>query len=714
MQFITVCLIFVLSAGSIKPPKADTYALRLTYAKIYYSIFVPTTYFVRPLGGTSTQCTGKADTNYPGSGTEQNCAYNDFQVAWNSITFGDTIKIQAGAAISTTPDYAFGEFQLTSKGVPPTNTDLDYMTITTNDLSGTPSILTSSGYPQFRTKVTTAMAANMPKVVAEGSTPLFRLRKNLKYVRIERLNITNDGTNGWQTINFIDNEAINTLAEVPRKIDIRYNWIHPYEEDGSPLSDTNKNRSAENAIFISAIDVNITNNAIQGFVGRVRYGGNIGSRMTSAGILSSYLKNANIKNNLLQAWTYNIFLGGSAMPDWTVTDGGTIVNCTSNTVCLFSTVNNLNVGDPFAIKVTSTNTWGSAFVQNIAGNTVTFDRPVCHSYDGNNTCVTIIGNPTPATGDPIRWKGIQPDNIAIERNLILHDSEWPTFMNNDCGGKGYGELKSGTNIRINGNILSGCTGFTITVRNQVGDFPFASLDNLQLTNNVMENASRMFVGYFRDTTPTAKTRNVTYSNNLILGVNGNELAGIPGGEFSSNTGGVVNLTIEHNTVAWNKITHPGFSLTAWHNFIGFFTVGGYNNTVENFVMRNNIFPMGQNSCFDGANMLACWPNSSNTIRSNVLLNVDNHDSFNINQWWTTPFPNNIFITSYSTVQFENLTYDKTGDHRLKTSSPYHNAATDGKDMGVDFVALNSALGFTYAAISGGGTKCNWHTTTICN
>ncbi len=61
-----------------------------------------TTYYVRPDGGTSSQCTGLADAPYPGSGQGQACAWRhpfwalDGSGAW-SISGGDTIVVGPGS-----------------------------------------------------------------------------------------------------------------------------------------------------------------------------------------------------------------------------------------------------------------------------------------------------------------------------------------------------------------------------------------------------------------------------------------------------------------------------------------------------------------------------------------------------------------------------------------------------------------------------------------
>ncbi len=78
-----------------------------------------TTWFVRPDGGTryssnvpAGQCDGLADVAYPGTGTNQHCAFNDFRYMWDDdsgmvgqgawiIAGGDTVVIRGCTALST-------------------------------------------------------------------------------------------------------------------------------------------------------------------------------------------------------------------------------------------------------------------------------------------------------------------------------------------------------------------------------------------------------------------------------------------------------------------------------------------------------------------------------------------------------------------------------------------------------------------------------------
>jgi hypothetical protein len=77
------CIVFVLLAAIANPAVADSY-------------------FIRADGGSASQCTGQADQPYPGSGSNQDCAWNHPFVALPPggparIQGGDTLHIQSAS-----------------------------------------------------------------------------------------------------------------------------------------------------------------------------------------------------------------------------------------------------------------------------------------------------------------------------------------------------------------------------------------------------------------------------------------------------------------------------------------------------------------------------------------------------------------------------------------------------------------------------------------
>lgn len=605
---------------------------------------------------------------------------SEFHNAINNSTFGDTIMLRAGVFYGTQPAYAFGEIFLPNKGNPPTNTDADYITVTTDDPAGIPAALME--YPVKRTRITPELAARMPTVIAEGSTPLFRLAKGAKYWKLDGLNIRNNQNNGWQTITFIDSDGPTSLAEVPHHIRIERCWMHPHEEVGQPLTSANLHRSAENAIYLTARDVVIRNCALQGFVGRNRYNPDERGRVLAASgvLIGTYAENVVIENSLIEAWTYSLMMGGSSMPGWCVTHGGKVVSAGSRTQVTLDSVNGLVVGDPISLRVTGI--WGSTFVKAISGNTVQLETPARHSFDGNNSSVAIDGDPV--SGDLVRWKGIQPTNILSRRNLYGGYKEWPALMDGNPRGKGYLEVKSGQ-VTFQGDTFFGGTGPTLTVRNQDGDFCWAKIDVL-FESCLFEESDRIFTSFLRDSTPTGRSR-ARWINNLMLGLCANTTSSdmMRGGEMSGATTGGLGMEIRHNTVAWSKLHTAGMTRDCARAFTLFFSGGA--GTMEQTVIRDNVLPAGPNY-IEGVTVEQMFPGAQ--IDHNVLVNSDGYLSSDIARWW--PWAGNRVVGSYDGLFVRpGPTLGRDGDYHPAPGGLLDGTGTDG-NIGVDYVKLATALG----------------------
>lgn len=616
-------------------------------------------------------------------------AGGNVQAAINAALYGDTIMLQAGATFDTTGP--FTSFNLTDKGTLPTGTDFDFITITTTDPSGIPAALLN--YPHSDTRITTAMAANMPRVRTIGSHPVFWVNRNAKYWRIKGLNITSvPGSNTIRLIGLGEDHP-RGKEEFPDHIDIEQNWIHPPEETGTELNAGNIVRSAQNAIYLEGTNLRIRQNAIQGFVGRDSSGGT----MTSAGhLMTTWADNVLVENNLIEAWTYSVFYGGGSKGIADPAQTATVSNCTSLS-CVFSNTNGLTVGKPVAILVYSfvdsigifREIWGNAFVKSISGSLVTFEKPLCNSNNtgGNgNSCKPFDSNnlqQIPSDGSPARWEGFQIQNVLVRRNILAHRPEWGAQMNNNCGGKGYLELKSCHNCTFDANIFKGCTGPTITTRNQAGPDPWNDLDNLTFSNNWFHNANSPFTAYLNDGgNLTNRSINVTFINNLVTGefVNPDSFSYFR--VISNNFSGGSGTKIIHNTIL----------VGSYRNFI---SAADSSSRMEGLVIENNIIRAAVNMCFTdgsgtfGAPITSCWPSA--TVRKNVLLKIDGTDE--INSTWLSPYPDNSLVTSVAGVGFTNAppSLDASGDYRLRSDSPFKGMASDGKDPGVDIDQMNAAI-----------------------
>lgn len=668
-----------------------------------------TTYYVR--NGGSQSCTGTVNADYPGSGSGQPCAFSSVNAAISAATWGNTIKLHAGQTFDAPGPTT--SFDLIDKGTPPTNTDADYITITTDDPSGTPSAL--SNYPQSDTRITTAMAANMPRVraVIGAGYPVIWVNRNSEYWKIKGLNITNvPGSSTVRLIGLGEENPVG-IAGYPRKIIIEENWMHPAEETGELLTAATLHRTAENALYLEGVDITIRKNAFQGFVGKYSDGSNFS---TSVLTMTTYSDNVVVENNLMEAWTYTTFFGGGSrgIPD--PAKVATVSSCNS-TSCVFTNTNGIVPGMPISIGVypivlggENTFDWGTARVASIVGSTVNLQAPLCNSNNtgGNgNICMPFDSNnpqQIPSNGNPARWEGYQVSNVLVRRNIIAHRDEWIPLMGNQCGGKGYLEVKSCHNCTFDANIFKGCDGLTITTRNQAGADPWNDLDNLTFSNNWFHRSNSPLTAYLNDDgNLTERTIGYTFHNNLVTGEYANpdefNFLRILSGNFNGGT----NARITHNTI-----------------FIGSFRGFSTNNTtsgrMQGLTIENNIIRASLNLCFDGL-MTACWPSA--VVRKNVLMYIDpaNSTPDEIQQTWTTPFPDNSLTTSVAAVGFisPTPTLDHLGNYELALTSPFKGTASDGTDPGVNFPQLITAFGFN--PFTGGSapsvTVCKWSSTPTC-
>jgi hypothetical protein len=142
--------------------------------------------------------------------------------------------------------------------------------------------------------------------------------------------------------------------------------------------------------------------------------------------------------------------------------------------------------------------------------------------------------------------------------------------------------------------------------------------------------------------------------------------------------GIANISVNHNT---ELITES----TKW-----FAVVGAVTGPIPNWTYTNNIVSInpglavingGSTGCTDSktsnaAKLAACF--SPYTMTHNALIGGSG----------TWP-AGNYLPASPATVRFVNYNNANGGDYRLLSTSPYHNAGTDGKDLGADIAAVNS-------------------------
>jgi len=310
-------------------------------------------------------------------------------------------------------------------------------------------------------------------------------------------------------------------------------------------------------------------------------------------------------------------------------------------------------------------------------------------------------------GAPGDSESLMPKDITIQRNTMPKLASW---VHSCCAIKAIIEFKCGLRILVEGNTIENNPydglgwAFRITPRNDNGTCcPWGEVSDLTVRSNLIRNNVNVFQiasmedgsGNGGQTSRHSKRFNIT--NNLIYGTG----VGCGGG---ANCGRVISLqpaggptfcqdpspncmledlTVTHNTIA---------NSTDW-----FF--GMYQPTHNRLDFRDNVIDassqVGLYACtpacaqYGTAGLNADW-GATWAWTFNSIAAINNGVS-------SSQFPqgnNNVYYANSSSLLFTNAA---ANDYTLQTGSPAKNTASDSKDRGVDFVALNAAL-----AGSGGG------------
>lgn len=261
-----------------------------------------------------------------------------------------------------------------------------------------------------------------------------------------------------------------------------------------------------------------------------------------------------------------------------------------------------------------------------------------------------------------------PSDIEIRRNHFFRPAAWV----GKASIKGNFELKNARRVVIEGNVINSSirqTAFVLTVRNQDGKAPWSTIEDVEITNNLVRHASTGFNILGADHYhPSQTAKRIRIANNLFTDVvSPGDIAyflQINGGE---------GITVEHNTVqqAGNIVSSE--------------------KAASGFVLRNNIiqYNLYGMACFiqgpPCSNNMACHCFSDATITGNVIADNENVGA---NYPLDKQFPaGNFIVASYDKVGF--VDYAK-GNWRLAPNSTFRRKGTDGKDPGVDFAAFEAS------------------------
>ena len=271
-------------------------------------------------------------------------------------------------------------------------------------------------------------------------------------------------------------------------------------------------------------------------------------------------------------------------------------------------------------------------------------------------------------GDPA-IANLVPSDIEVRRNHLAKPLAW----RGKWLVKNLLELKYARRVVIEGNLLEynwadGQAGYAIqlTVRNEGGRATWNTIEDVEITNNVVRHTSGGINILGRDyNNPSQQAKRIVIRNNLFAEMGSARWGGTDTFLQVTETEGVV---VDHNTV-----------------FQGGNIIEAYGVANTNFVFTNNIVPHNAYGIFGGGQspgnktIAVYFPRG--VFKRNVI-----YGDFHEPEYGNYP-PDNFYPDSLAEVGFAGFA---TGNYRLSARSRYKGKATDGKDIGCDFDALSAA------------------------
>ncbi|HZT58813.1 MAG TPA: DUF4214 domain-containing protein [Pyrinomonadaceae bacterium] len=295
----------------------------------------------------------------------------------------------------------------------------------------------------------------------------------------------------------------------------------------------------------------------------------------------------------------------------------------------------------------------------------------------------VINNYLEAAGENLMFGGgppsipnVVPSDIEVRRNYLFKPLSWregeASFAGTRWSVKNLFELKSARRVIFEGNVLennwgdvnAGYGSINLTVRGDSG--PQATLEDITVANNIVRHAPNGLNVLGLDTyQPSQQGHGLHIVNNLFEDIDGARWGG--DGEFIK-ISNMPDVTVDHNTVL-----HTGNDVTV------------YGPPCTSFIFTNNVMRVnsygiiGQNQAPGAGTIAAYFP--AGALHRNVIAGGG--------AGYPDYYPNdNFYPATLDQVAFNSPTTD---DYSLSSSSPFKNQGTDGKDVGCDLAAVQSAM-----------------------
>jgi len=323
----------------------------------------------------------------------------------------------------------------------------------------------------------------------------------------------------------------------------------------------------------------------------------------------------------------------------------------------------------------------------------------------------ILNNYLEAAGENILFGGaapaipnLVPSDIEVRNNHFFKPFSWrvghPTYAGKHWTIKNLFELKTGKRVLLDGNVMEnvwadlpiGQSGYAIllTVRAEGGAAPQADVSDITITNNIIRHAGAGISLSGHDSpTPSLQSKRIRIANNLFDDISGPDYgdgntAGPNDGTFIK-IGDPSDVLIDHNTVfqsgpitwAYDTVNSIAFTNNIFHCFL---SDGGYQGIYGPGFAQGGNGPMG--AFFPGIT------DANKRFHKNVLIggNSLRYSNYNtVSQNYFPANPSNVNFVAYANGG------NNYHNYALSNASAYKNAATNGRDIGVDFAQLDTAL-----------------------
>ena len=289
----------------------------------------------------------------------------------------------------------------------------------------------------------------------------------------------------------------------------------------------------------------------------------------------------------------------------------------------------------------------------------------------------IANNYLEASGENVMFGGADPTihdlvpaDIEVIGNHLTKPLRWkegdPSFEGTAWAVKNLFELKNARRVLVDNNLLEhnwphAQNGFAIlfTVRNQDGDAPWSTVEDVTFVNNVVQHvAAGMNILGHDDIHRSQPARRIAIVNNVFL-----DVGGVWGqGRLIQLLDGVDDVTIEHNTAVHSDGIIWAGDRTPHRAFV-------FQN---NIVMDNGAGILASGTASGRPTLDRFFPGA--IVRRNAIVggSADRYPR------------DNFFPASLAKIGFAGPQASNVG---LAASSTFKRAGTDSRDLGADIDAL---------------------------